>query len=126
MTGVLVVLAVLSAIGGFLALPHFLEPLLPLPEVQVPHSSISRRRSSSSRSRWPSRALAGAAFLYRRRCRARRRDCASGFADDCIACSPASTSSTKLYDSLIGRPLQLDFRARLPEASATGCCSTAR
>ena len=34
MTGVLVVLAVLSAIGGFLALPHFLEPLLPLPTVR--------------------------------------------------------------------------------------------
>ncbi len=33
MTGVLMVLAVLSAIGGFLALPHFLAPLLPLPEV---------------------------------------------------------------------------------------------
>ena len=35
MTGVLAVLAVLSAIGGFLALPHFLEPMLPLPGVQV-------------------------------------------------------------------------------------------
>ncbi len=33
MTGVLAVLAALSAIGGFLALPHFLEPMLPLPEV---------------------------------------------------------------------------------------------
>jgi NADH-quinone oxidoreductase subunit L len=33
MTGVLMVLAVLSAIGGFLALPRFLAPLLPLPEV---------------------------------------------------------------------------------------------
>ena len=33
MTGVLVVLAILSAIGGFLPLPHFLAPLLPLPEV---------------------------------------------------------------------------------------------
>jgi NADH-quinone oxidoreductase subunit L len=31
MTGVLMVLAVLSAVGGFVALPHFLEPLLPLP-----------------------------------------------------------------------------------------------
>jgi NADH-quinone oxidoreductase subunit L len=30
MTGVLAVLAVLSAVGGFLALPHFLEPVLPL------------------------------------------------------------------------------------------------
>jgi NADH-quinone oxidoreductase subunit L len=31
MTGILVVLAVLSAIGGFLSIPHWLEPLLPLP-----------------------------------------------------------------------------------------------
>jgi len=30
MTSVLAVLAVLSAVGGFLALPHFLEPVLPL------------------------------------------------------------------------------------------------
>ena len=34
MTGVLIVLAVLSAIGGFLSIPHFLEPLLRLPAVQ--------------------------------------------------------------------------------------------
>ena len=33
MTGVLAVLAALSAVGGFLALPHFLEPMLPLPKV---------------------------------------------------------------------------------------------
>ena len=33
MTGVLIVLAVLSAIGGFFELPHFLEPLLPMPAV---------------------------------------------------------------------------------------------
>jgi NADH-quinone oxidoreductase subunit L len=33
MTGVLAVLAALSAVGGFLALPHFLEPILPLPPV---------------------------------------------------------------------------------------------
>ena len=32
MTGVLVVLAVLSALGGFLSIPHYLEPLLPVPE----------------------------------------------------------------------------------------------
>jgi NADH-quinone oxidoreductase subunit L len=31
MTGVLVALALLSAIGGFFALPHYLEPMLPLP-----------------------------------------------------------------------------------------------
>ena len=33
MTGVLVVLAALSAFGGFIAIPHFLEPMLPLPAV---------------------------------------------------------------------------------------------
>jgi len=30
MTGVLMILATLSAVGGFVALPHFLEPLLPM------------------------------------------------------------------------------------------------
>jgi len=33
MTGVLVVLAVLSAVGGFVPVPHYLEAMLPLPEV---------------------------------------------------------------------------------------------
>ena len=33
MTGVLVVLAILSAVGGFLSIPHFLEGQLPLPVV---------------------------------------------------------------------------------------------
>jgi len=37
MTGVLVVLAVLSAVGGFIAVPHFLEPQLALPAV---HESL--------------------------------------------------------------------------------------
>ncbi len=34
MTGVLVVLAVLSAVGGFISIPHFLEPLLPMARAQ--------------------------------------------------------------------------------------------
>ncbi len=33
MTGVLVVLALLSALGGFVSIPHFLEQMLPLPKV---------------------------------------------------------------------------------------------
>jgi NADH-quinone oxidoreductase subunit L len=33
MTGVLVVLAALSAVGGFFSIPHFLEPVLPLPTI---------------------------------------------------------------------------------------------
>jgi NADH-quinone oxidoreductase subunit L len=31
MTGVLMVLALLSIVGGFIGIPHFLEPMLPLP-----------------------------------------------------------------------------------------------
>jgi NADH-quinone oxidoreductase subunit L len=34
MTGVLIVLAALSTVGGFFSVPHFLEPMLPLPEVR--------------------------------------------------------------------------------------------
>jgi NADH-quinone oxidoreductase subunit L len=34
MTGVLVILAVLSAVGGFIPVPHFLEPLAKLPGIQ--------------------------------------------------------------------------------------------
>jgi NADH-quinone oxidoreductase subunit L len=37
MTGVLLLLAMLSAVGGFIAVPHFLEPQLPLPTV---HESL--------------------------------------------------------------------------------------
>jgi NADH-quinone oxidoreductase subunit L len=33
MTGVLVVLALLSAVGGFVSIPHFLEAMLPLPGI---------------------------------------------------------------------------------------------
>jgi NADH-quinone oxidoreductase subunit L len=34
MTGVLLVLALLSAVGGFLSIPHFLEPIVALPGVR--------------------------------------------------------------------------------------------
>jgi NADH-quinone oxidoreductase subunit L len=34
MTGVLIVLALLSAVGGFLSIPHFLEPMVALPGVR--------------------------------------------------------------------------------------------
>jgi NADH-quinone oxidoreductase subunit L len=35
MTGILVILAVLSVIGGFLSIPHFLEPDLAIPKMQA-------------------------------------------------------------------------------------------
>jgi NADH-quinone oxidoreductase subunit L len=34
MTGVLVCWRVLSAVGGFFSIPHFLEPMLPLPAIR--------------------------------------------------------------------------------------------
>ena len=65
MTGILIVLAALSAVGGFFALPHFLEPLLPLPGIrpelaayQTPLVVVSIALAFAG--------LAGAAFLYGR------------------------------------------------------------
>ncbi len=40
MTGVLVVLAVFSVVAGWFALPHYLEPLLPLPELQPERAGL--------------------------------------------------------------------------------------
>jgi NADH-quinone oxidoreductase subunit L len=103
MTGVLAALAALSAIGGFLALPHFLEPMLPLPEVpaelhafETPLIVLSVVVALAG--------LAAAAFLFShngaRAARLRPRFAAlhrvlSGkyFVDE-------------LYDRAIGRPLQ--------------------
>ena len=63
MTGVLLLLAMLSAVGGFIALPHFLEPQLPLPVVheslhhfETPLLVLSVLLALAG--------LAGAAFLY--------------------------------------------------------------
>ena len=42
MTGVLVILAVLSAAGGFIPLVHYLEPMLPLPAVPEPLHHLER------------------------------------------------------------------------------------
>ena len=93
MTGVLVVLAVLSAIGGFLPLPHYLEPLLPLPDVvpalehfETPLVVVSVALAFAG--------LAGCRVPVRRRRRARRTRCTAA-SPDCIGCFPASTSSTR-------------------------------
>ena len=103
MTGVLAVLAVLSAVGGFLSMPHFLEPLLPLPAVpeSLHHFEMPLLVVSVAI------ALAGLArrrVLLRRRRGARRpRACARGAG--CTRCCPASTSSTSSTSALLGRPL---------------------
>jgi len=63
MTGILIVLAALSAVGGFVALPHFLEPLLPLPEVQPELAAFEAPLLYLSVA-LAFAGLAGAAFLY--------------------------------------------------------------
>ncbi len=71
MTGVLIVLAVLSAVGGFLSIPHYLEPLLPMPvaapeleHLETPLVFVSVALAVVG--------LLGAAFLYGGSRRARR------------------------------------------------------
>ena len=63
MTGVLMLLALLSAVGGFIAVPHFLEPQLPLPALNEALHHFE----------WPllvlsvliaAAGLAGAAYVY--------------------------------------------------------------
>jgi NADH-quinone oxidoreductase subunit L len=63
MTGVLLLLASLSAVGGFFAVPHFLEPMLPLPPVDplLHHFEMPLVVGSVVLALI---GLAGAAFLY--------------------------------------------------------------
>ena len=72
MTGVLVVLAVLSAIGGFLSIPHFLEPLLPLPAVEPGLEHYETPWSALSIAIALRRASRRAAFFFGGGARARR------------------------------------------------------
>jgi NADH-quinone oxidoreductase subunit L len=102
MTGVLVVLAVGSAIGGFLALPHFLGTLLPLPEVvpalehfESPLLVLSIVLAFAG--------LAAAAFVYGgegRRAEALHRRFAGLY-----RLLAAKYYVDEAYDALIGRPL---------------------
>ena len=102
MTGVLVVLAVLSAIGGFLPLPHFLNSLLPLPAVvpalehfETPLLVVSIVLAFAG--------LAAAAFVYggvgERAQRLHRRFAALH------RLLSAKYFVDEAYDALIGRPL---------------------
>jgi NADH-quinone oxidoreductase subunit L len=102
MSGVLIVLAVLSAVGGFISIPHFLEPLLPIPPLvstmsvwHVPLVGLAIALSVAG--------LALAFFLYRgdaRRAEALR----IRFAGVHRLLS-GKYYIDELYDALIGRPL---------------------
>jgi NADH-quinone oxidoreductase subunit L len=103
MTAVLAVLAVLSAVGGFFPVPHYLEPMLPLPPVQqalepfqngVVYVSIALALAG----------LAGAAYLFG----------GDGRRPDALARRFAGLHRVlsgkyfvdEIYDAVLGRPLQ--------------------
>jgi NADH-quinone oxidoreductase subunit L len=102
MTSVLIVLAVLSAVGGFIAIPNFLQPLLPVPPLaaamsmwHVPLVGLAIALSVAG--------LALALFLYRgdaRRAEALRLRFAG-----LHRLLTGKYYIDELYDALIGRPL---------------------
>jgi NADH-quinone oxidoreductase subunit L len=102
MTGVLAVLAVLSAIGGFFALPHFLEPMLPLPEV-VPALHHYETTLIVIAVALGFAGLAAAAFLYGNG--ARRADALRRRFPFAHALLTGKYFVDEIYDLLINRPL---------------------
>ena len=113
MTGVLVVLAVLSAVGGFVALPHFLEPMLPLPESRRGAAPLRDAAGRRRRSRSRFAGLAGAAFFYGGGTRARGAGSRARFA----RAAPAALRQVLRRRGLRApdRPAAaLDLRPRLP------------
>jgi NADH-quinone oxidoreductase subunit L len=102
MTSVLVVLAIGSALGGFVAIPHYLDGMLPLPQVKpaLEHFESTLVIISIAVAFL---GLAGAAYLFRDLARAQH--LAERFS------TPHRILSGKYfvdeaYDALIGRPLE--------------------
>ena len=102
MTGVLVLLAALSALGGFIAVPHFLAPQLPLPAIDA------SRHATETLLLWVSVALAAtglalAALLYAGRGeRAARLAVRWAGAHRWLS---AKYYIDELYERVLGRPL---------------------
>jgi NADH-quinone oxidoreductase subunit L len=102
MTGVLIVLAVLSAVGGFVHVPEFLEPLMPLPatdhaleHLELPLVVFAVVIGLAG--------LAGAAFVYRGGL-ARAERLQQRFAGAHRVLS-GKYYVDELYEALLGRPL---------------------
>jgi len=102
MTGVLIVLAVLSAVGGFVHVPEFLEPLMPLPatdhaleHLELPLVVLAVVIGLAG--------LAGAAFVYRGGL-ARAERLQQRFAGAHRVLS-GKYYVDELYEALLGRPL---------------------
>lgn len=103
MSGVLIVLAVLSTVGGFFSIPHFLEGMLPLPPVRAGAASAHMPIVIGS----VVIALAGLAaagwFYARNGARAER---ARAHVEPLHRLLSGKYYIDELYDALLGRPLQ--------------------
>jgi len=103
MTGVLVVLAVLSAVGGFFSIPHFLEGALPLPPVHEELHHFEKPLIALSVA-IALLGLAGAAYFYARNgARAAR---ARTHIEPIHRLLSGKYYIDELYDAFIGRPIQ--------------------
>jgi len=102
MTSVLVVLAIGSALGGFVAIPHFLEGMLPLPEVkpELEHFESTLMIVSIAIALL---GLIGAAYVFRDLARAQR--LAERFSTAHRILS-GKYFVDEAYDALIARPLE--------------------
>jgi NADH-quinone oxidoreductase subunit L len=108
MTGVLMVLALLSAVGGFIPLAHFLEPMLPLPELlperaHLQHTLIYFAVASAFAG------LLGAAWFFRGKAEraARWRERLAGV----HRWLTNKYYVDELYEAVLGRPLKWLSRA---------------
>ena len=119
MSGVLVVLAVLSTVGGFFSVPHFLEGMLPLPPIRAGAASAHMPIVIGS----VVIALVGLAaagwFYTRNGARAER---ARAHVQPLHRLLSGKYYIDELYEALIGRPLQwisdrIFLRARRPAAA---------
>jgi NADH-quinone oxidoreductase subunit L len=102
MTGVLAVLAVLSAVGGFLALPHFLEPVLPLAHARAELHPLEKPLLLASVA-LALLGLAGAAYFYRGEGRAAARVAASLAPLNRLLANKYYVD--EIYERLLARPL---------------------
>ena len=103
MTGVLIILALLSTVGGFFSIPHFLEPMLPLPSVrpelehyETPLVVLSVAIGLAG--------LAAAAWFYMRN--GARAEQAKTHVEPLHRLLTGKYYIDELYDALIGRPIR--------------------
>jgi NADH-quinone oxidoreductase subunit L len=102
MTGVLAVLALLSAVGGFVSLPHFLEPVLPLAEAR-PELEHYEHLMVGIAIVVAFAGLAGAVLLYRRGLE--RADRLAARYPTLHRLLGGKYYIDELYDAVLGRPL---------------------